>query len=276
MTFLAKNTIIYRQNLSFGGGFVFYQFQHFGLSEYFCKEYGENLNFPAHLHQSFELIMVLSGNMEITVDNKKYIINKNEAVLVFPNQLHSLNGDNCKHMLCIFSSEIVKSFSIKVANKSPESNKFLINKFLFDSIDMICEDSTKIKKKGILYTICSEFDDNAKYIDKKNNDTNLLYRIFEFVELNYNKCCSLEMLSKETTYSYSYLSRYFKNEVSMSFNTYVNLYRISKACYTLTNTNCSAIQCALECGYTSLRSFNRNFKLFTLLTPSEYRLKYKQ
>jgi len=128
--------------LSFGGGFVFYQFQHFGLSEHFCKEYGENLNFPAHLHQSFELIMVFSGNMEVTVDEKKYIINK--------------------------------------------------------------------------------------------------------------------------------------NEVSMSFNTYVNLYRIRKACYILTNTNCRTIQCALECGYTSLRSFNRNFKLLTTLTPSEYRLKYKQ
>ncbi|MBQ7900574.1 MAG: helix-turn-helix transcriptional regulator [Clostridia bacterium] len=44
-----------------------------------------------------------------------------------------------------------------------------------------------------------------------------------------------------------------------------------KACYMLNNTNCTVIQCALDCGFTSLRSFNRNFKLQTSLTPQQYR-----
>lgn len=250
---------------------MFYQFQHFGMSEYFRKEYGENFNFPNHLHQSFELITVLEGKMEVMVDGKIHTIEGNEAILVFPNQIHSLCSNNCRHMLCIFSPEFVKAYTAKISGKIPSDNKFVLSKYLIDALDMLSNESSIIKKKGILYSICSEFDGNAIYTDKQIEDKNLLFKIFEFVELNYNKDCSLENLSKETAFSYSYLSRYFKNTVAMSFNSYVNLYRISKACYILNNSDCTVLECALECGYTSLRSFNRNFKLHTNMTPLEYR-----
>ena len=250
---------------------MFYQFQHFGMSEYFRKEYGENFNFPSHLHQSFEFITALSGSMDVMVNGKMYTITGNEAILIFPNQIHSLSGNRCSHMLCIFSPEIVKAYYSKTLGKEPSENKFLLSNYLIEALKTLYEESSKIKKKGILYSICSEFDEKAAYNRKKIKDKNLLHRIFEFVELNYNKDCSLEKLSEETAFSYSYLSRYFKNTVAMSFNSYVNMYRISKACYILNNSDNTIIECALECGYSSLRSFNRNFKLYTSMTPQEYR-----
>ncbi len=250
---------------------MFYQFQHFGLSEYFCKEYGENFSFPSHLHQSFEFITVLSGEMNITVDRKLYVLTKGESLLIFPHQIHSLSSKKSKHMLCIFSSEIVMAYFSKMTKKTPESNKFTPNKYIIDSINELSKDSTKIKKKGILYSLCAEFDENAKYIEKNNEYKNLLYKIFEFVESNFDQNCSLKFLSKKTGFSYPYLSRYFKNNVGISFNSYVNQYRINNACYILNNSNCSILQCALDSGYTSLRSFNRNFKSIIGITPNEYR-----
>lgn len=252
---------------------MLYQFEHFGISEHFCKEYGTNLNFPSHLHQSFELVTVLSGEMQVTVDSEVYTIRKNEGILIFPHQLHSMKSTECEHMLCIFSPEIVKEYYRKTVGKVPVCAKFHISDYSADSLHRLQDESSKIKKKGVMYTLCAEFDDTAEYVTKKSDSENLLYRIFEFVEKNYNKDCSLESLSADTGFSYHYLSRYFRNSVSITFNTYVNLYRISKACYMLNNTDCTVIQCALECGYTSLRSFNRNFKLCTNLTPIEYRNK---
>ena len=94
---------------------MFYQFQHFGISEYFCKEYGKNFSFPAHLHQSFEFITVLSGEMDITVDDKTYKLSSGESLLIFPHQLHSLSSTNSKHMLCIFSPDIVIAYYSKIS-----------------------------------------------------------------------------------------------------------------------------------------------------------------
>ena len=250
---------------------MFYQFQHYGLSEYFCKEYGKNFSFPTHLHQSFEFITILAGEMIVTVSNKEYILTKGESLLIFPHQPHSLQSSCCEHMLCIFSPEILKAFSTKITKKLPENNKFAPQQHIVTSVDKLSSDSSLIKKKGVLYSLCAEFDDNAKYIETNQIDTKLLYKIFDFVELNYKEDCSLSQLSKQYTYDYHYLSRYFKNSVGISFNHYVNQYRINNACYLLKNSNYSILECALESGYISLRSFNRNFKSIIGVTPKEYK-----
>ena len=96
---------------------MFYQRQHSGLSEYFCKENGENFSFPEHMHQSFEFITILSGEMKITVDGKQYFLTQGESILVFPHHIYALISDKSEHMLCIFSPEIVKAYSSKVAKK---------------------------------------------------------------------------------------------------------------------------------------------------------------
>ena len=81
---------------------MLYQLQHFGSSEYICKEYKNNLSFPLHLHQSFEFITVLSGEMKITVDGVLYNIKIGESLLIFPNQLHSF--ESTKSFMPISSS----------------------------------------------------------------------------------------------------------------------------------------------------------------------------
>lgn len=250
---------------------MFYQYQHLGLNEHFCKEYGNNFSYPTHLHHSFEFITVLSGSMEVTVDGKTYNLLKNEAILIFPDQLHSLSSKKSKHMLCIFSPEFVKSFVNKTSGRIPENCKFLPDPYLINAIDKLDENTTNIEKKGLLYSICGKLDKQATYIKRTADNEYLLHKIFEFIENNYKNNCSLENLSQSTGFSYSYLSRYFKRIVGMSFNTFVNQYRISNACYILNNSQCSILQCAYECGYNSLRSFNRNFKLMLSVTPQEYR-----
>ncbi len=250
---------------------MFYEFHHFGSSESFSKECGENFSFPIHLHQSLELIAVVSGKMDVTVDENSYSVNEGEAVLVFPHQLHSLSSNNSEHILCIFSPELVKAYASKYSALVPENNKFLLNEYLVNNLKNIEKTSSSFEKKGFLYSVCAEFDKCTGYKKRINSHENLLYKIFEFVEENYKNDCSLYMLAKQVAFSYSYLSRYFKKITGMSFNEYVNQYRIRNACHILTNSTCSVLECAYEVGYNSLRSFNRNFKQYMGVTPNEYR-----
>lgn len=97
--------------------------------------------------------------------------------------------------------------------------------------------------------------------------------MFDLVEENYDKECNLSTVSNALGYNSSYLSRYFAETTKISFLSYVNRYRVSKACYALRNTDKTALECAYECGYGSLRSFNRNFKAIVGMTPREYRTK---
>ena len=66
-----------------------------------------------------------------------------------------------------------------------------------------------MKAQGALYSLCGEFHENAEYADKATKSTALIEKIFEFVEENYQKECTLKALAKATAYNYVYLSRYF-------------------------------------------------------------------
>ena len=130
-----------------------------------------------------------------------------------------------------------------------------------------------LEKKGLLYTLVSGFHKNAKYKEYDAAPDSLLHKIFKFIDDNYCNDCTLAELAKSLGYEYTYLSRYFKKIVGISYNDYVNEYRISRVCYLLTNTDRSVLDISGECGFNSLRSLNRNFKERLGISPIAYRAK---
>ena len=62
-----------------------------------------------------------------------------------------------------------------------------------------------------------------------------------------------------------------KNSIGKPFDSVE--YRINESVYILKNTNKKIIDIALDCGFNSLRTFNRNFKEVYGMTPNEYRKK---
>jgi AraC-like DNA-binding protein len=253
---------------------MFYQYNHLGSPDYLKIEKNSNFSFPPHLHQCYEVIAILEGEMRVTVDGKSFLLKERDALLIFPNQIHSLDSECSRHILCIFTPRLVQAYHTKVVDQIPESNRFRPDPYLLRALDGL-EGASSIEKKGILYSLCGQFDKGAKYEPKPTDNRSLLYQIFAFVEEKYGEDCSLSALSQRLGYDYSYLSRFFKRIVGISFNTYVNHYRLSHACYLMENSTASIVQCAYESGYTSLRSFNRNFKEQFGITPAKYRRDHK-
>ena len=51
----------------------------------------------------------------------------------------------------------------------------------------------------------------------------------------------------------------------------VNLYRIEKAVELIQNSNNSFTEISLQCGFSTIRNFNRTFKSILNITPSDYK-----
>ncbi len=250
---------------------MLYQTQHSLIADKATLESGSDLNFPAHIHNSFEMIIAKSGKIEITVGKNKYTAFENECVLVFPNQLHEIKAINhAEHTILIFSPHLVRAFSNNFEGHMPKNNKFYLDSFYINKIANLNSEMTKVELKGLLYSICGEFNKNAEYI-KSKNDNDLLFRIFKFVAENYKKKCSLYELSKEINYNYVYLSQLFSKSMGISYTEYVCRFRINEACYLLMNTTRAVLDIAFECGFDCLRSFNRSFKAIMGISPSEYK-----
>ena len=253
---------------------MFYQSQNSQGSDFLKVETGIDFSFPPHMHGAFELITVTDGMMTVTVDKKEYALSKGEALLVFPNQIHALHTEeNSRHILCIFSPHLVKAYSGIFLHKQPLDNRFSIDEANTERLFKMQNCDSILQIKGFLYTMCAEFDAHATYVDCKQKKEDLLFKIFRFVEENYEKDCSLSALAEASSYHSVYLSRYFKRAVGLSFTDYVNRYRINESSYILKNSSEKILDIAYSCGFDSLRSFNRNFKSIMGLTPQEYRQK---
>ena len=251
---------------------MFYELKHDLSADYFTKESGEDFSFQAHMHHCFEMIVITEGEMRVNVDDREYRLTKGGALLIFPNQVHSMVTDtHSKHELCLFSQKHVSAYSEKVASKVPVDNYFVPDEFYIRQMEAVNDDTDHIELKGMLYAFCGSFHKNAVYREAASHTDKILYGIFEFIEQHYKQDCTLHSLAKALGYSESYLSRYFVGIVVVTYNEYVNHYRISHACYLLSDTDMPILEISYECGFNCLRSFNRNYKRHVGITPLEYR-----
>lgn len=250
---------------------MFYQLHPIEQSEYLKKEEGLNLNFPPHLHGKFELVVLLEGSMSVHIDGQEHVLAPGEAALIFPNQVHSFDSQSAHHVLFIFSSKLIAAFASKYEKRLPVNNRFALPDEMVRALLALEEDSSNIRIKGVLYSVCAHFEQTARYREVTGEQKNLLYSIFRFVEQSYKTDCTLQAAAHTLGYDMAYLSRYFKKATGMSYNAYVNACRLSWAAYLLHNGTDSILACSIECGYPSLRTFNRNFKDYYGMTPQEYR-----
>ena len=252
---------------------MFYQIHPMAYADYILKEENENFSYPTHMHQSFELIICVGGTMKIIVDGKEYLLKEKHALLIFPNRLHSFSKSNSRHMLFIFSPKIVRAFFTKYSDKLPENYSFPLDDYLYSKLRNLTKDDSITEIKGILYSVCAELEKETKFICAHSDKDNLLMRVFSFVDANYKTECSLYDAAKSIGYDHAYISRYFKKMTGLSYNNYVNICRLNYASYLLDNSNSSILECSIDSGYKSLRTFNRNFKDYFSVTPQEYRKK---
>ncbi len=82
---------------------------------------------------------------------------------------------------------------------------------------------------------------------------------------------SLDTLSRNLGINRYDISRIFNTVLKTSLPVYINSLRLDKAVHLLRSTSLSITTIALECGYDSLRNFNRQFSKNFQVSPRTYR-----
>lgn len=95
--------------------------------------------------------------------------------------------------------------------------------------------------------------------------------LIAFIETHYAR--RLTMADLETAFPYSgrHLSRRFKADLSITIFEYLRLYRILMASIGLCDRRQTITEIAFGCGYESLSSFYRDFKLIYAVPPKTFR-----
>ncbi|RCX16047.1 AraC-like DNA-binding protein [Anaerobacterium chartisolvens] len=99
----------------------------------------------------------------------------------------------------------------------------------------------------------------------------LVQSAMKYIENNYSQDISLDEISEYLKISPFYFSRIFSSVTGLTYKNYLNKTRVEKAHNLLETTTMSVTDIAYECGYNSLRTFNRAFKELKGSTPSSLR-----
>lgn len=231
-----------------------------------------DLNFSAHLHNSFEFIYVYSGSLELTIDEKIYILKSGDGTIIIPNQIHSYRSiDTSKSYLCVFSNSYIYDFYQKVKDSRATNPVFKLNTAQIVS-DLQSPDISRYLIKSYLYYIIDLFNSCTEYEKRNLKLYESINKILSYIENNFTSDITIKNIAKIIGYDYHYLSNLIQKILHTTFRSLLNEYRIQRAQNYLIATSDRITDIATNCGYDSLCSFNRNFKQITTLTPKEYRL----
>ena len=124
---------------------------------------------------------------------------------------------------------------------------------------------------GAYIMLCDLCDRIMKYFEVSNNGDAYKKKIMEYVHTHYNEDIDVYNMAHNLNISYSLLRRLFIEYTGENIMIYTNGLRIKKARELLSGTDKSLNEIAVEIGYNTTQSFNRNFKRFEGITPGEYR-----
>ena len=235
--------------------------------------------FPQHLHKYIEIMYVKSGNLICTVDFEEYELNGGDLLFVFPERIHS-NGVSVATSdiyVLLFPSDGAVLGEI-FGGKMPQSP--ILRNISSDEIDFLFEAILKEYTKktplalstaiGYSYVLISKLLEKCSLTDAKPLPDNLERQLLKYCTEHFNEPITLNYLAEKFGYNPSYMSHIFSQKFKMSFLKFINALRIDEA-KKLLRKNERITQIALDCGFGSIRNFNRVFKEATGITPKEYR-----
>jgi AraC-like DNA-binding protein len=93
----------------------------------------------------------------------------------------------------------------------------------------------------------------------------------KYISNNYAKDLCISSISDEMNFSKYYFCKLFKEHTGTTVHQYVNEFRVHKSKELLTYSKLSINGVAISVGFKNTLTFNRAFKNFMHMTPSEYR-----
>ncbi|MCI5838937.1 MAG: response regulator [Peptoniphilaceae bacterium] len=108
-------------------------------------------------------------------------------------------------------------------------------------------------------------------VGKKQKDKNeLVEKMILYIKDNYEEKISISDLSKILNYSETLLNSRFKEYTSITFNEYLNRYRIKKALEYINSNKFTIEDISYLCGFSSPKYFSKVFKKYMGISPKKY------
>ncbi len=236
------------------------------------------LYFPSHMHEYIEILYTFSGVQCLTIDGISYQIHEGEAVVIFPDIVHSYykSGNNSTDaVLIICDPQILGGLFPSLHNcyaKNPVIPKEAIHTDAVYALKHISRNDEVALKLGWTYVIMSHLLNQLELKQRHRIPVqDIAHKIIEYIAVNFTQPLTLDSLAAEFCVSKYYISHIFSSRMKMNFRVYLGFIRTEYAAKLIRTTNDTLTEISITAGFDSQRTFNRIFHSIFGMTPSQYR-----
>lgn len=240
-----------------------------------------------HTHDFFHLAYVHSGQLIFQAGGQDYPLSTGSVILISPGTIHGVPKD--AHNLCI-------QFEVFFRIPDPELKSLLENKTVltlhnafhleslfsyilmyYGSVDPLCSSCADSFLCTILLSFLADTPsskgNSGTYVDSSQYSP-LVQQIIHHVEKDSNEKYVLSTLSDSLGFNKNYLCTAFRRETGITISEYVNYHRLRRIMsilqYTNYNKDFPIHELVDQFGYVNTSYFNRVFKKYTGMTPTEF------
>ncbi len=232
-----------------------------------------NLNFPVHCHYSFEVIFVTSGSILLRKENAAYNLSSGDACVIMPLEIHSFITEGASEVFIFqIAPSLISNWDCCFAGKTLKEPCRGFSDPVLHDIHYALKNTTGslVDLNYIFFKIMHLFLYENELVNGYELD-DICLKALRYIGDNFSKNITLKDMAADFNISYVYLSRVFAKKLKFKFVDCVNSFRIQKAISLLSDPNRNISEICYECGFGSLRQFNRFFKETMSCSPREYR-----
>lgn len=264
----------------------------FRFSHYNFKESSKLYSFVGlHWHSEIEMLYVKNGAISVTVEERKYVLNRGDIIFIEPEKIHTVSPFilPLEYDAAVFSPSALslnsehffgRDIIMPIINGDLEFSGIIDGSFNdYDKLKAYAEtvfnkDSSKTAVFASLVGIISNLYDNG-YIKKSSGQISKysadIKKCLKYINNNYSRKIKLSELSDLIHVSENYFCGYFKKFTGITPFEQINETRVKKAAALLSDSDLTVSEIAVKCGFENLSYFTRKFKSIVGCTPIDYR-----
>lgn len=279
-------------------GTKLFQFQIYHLSSGNLKIFA-----PLHWHREIEIIHVLSGTTQLTLDDKRYTLGPGDVALINSGQLHAL--DHCqgtyRHDAFLFPLDFItfesydycqSQFILPLENGEavlrnfvhPDHPQSAQIKNMLSRMAQLCREKQpgyQLAVKGEVLSLLSCLISGGLWFRPSQDEAGLPSvernkAILDFIHQHSAERLTLEQVSSHFNYSQKYFCSLFKSQFGRTFVEHLNQTRLQQAASLLVSTNRKVMDIALCVGFDNFSYFIRRFREYSGYTPAQFRKECQQ
>lgn len=243
---------------------------------------------PMHWHNSMEIVYILNGIMDVTVNDRVTRLFGGDFVIVNSRDIHSTHCIGSSRILLLqlpysFLKEHIPGYEFVRFQDTggpfsfPGQNK--LKPLLDQMAELYSDQSTigRLKLTSLLYSLLSELvadymvhiSENAKL--KNDRNFNRLSLIMDYVKEHYTENLSVSDAAGLLHLEEAYFCRFFKKYMGQTFLEYVNSVRLRYIYEDMMKTDLTLSEILERHGFHNYKVFSRMFKEIYGTTPGKKR-----